>query len=807
MEVAPNYGVVVAWDEALQIAAKLTADLVPFGFDIETGYDGETREDAQLHPEENFIAGISFANDLTWGRYFPLRHDSGVNLDNYRVAELIWPLFWLTDSEGLPLGVAHGAIFELRCMARWFVQHLSDHPVYGEQVRATDGYFPVRSDTMVESYVEAKNPGHGLKFITELTFGHKMTEIMELFPDNLTKSERDSIRFSVLDQHDPKVYSYACEDSVWCLAHHRKRFPVLRAHPIYVLEMSLLTEVLCDMADTGVFYDWNLMRDASRKAHEFLPLYESEVRSSFEDLTGQPCTINFRSPPQLARLLYEDLGLPVIKRTKNKKPSTNAKEVLVNFVNDNEAVAKFVKWKGLQTLCSSYLDTYEKKFSYAPDGMTHPDFLQHGSVTGRGAHASPNYAQTSKQKYKLETRDGAKFEFQLRKAVAAPPGWYILGFDYSMMELRVIAGEAGEEGLLSAFRAGIDVHKKTAVMFTGKAWEDITKDDRQVGKTGNFSLGYGQTAGALAERLGCSQERAEELYTIYHSSYPRLNKKRMEVIAQARRDGFIITKFGRKVPLPEIFSSDRRLRDEAERTAGNAFVQGPGTGDYPKIAMVRAKRALKAAGLDKVVRLAMNIHDALEFYVRKDVKPGQVIRVLQDAVVFPVPGWPPIVADWHMGLNWADLAELEVLPDGSVRVKKEEPKPAAKEAPVAQHHSPPPVSVPVGTDGAAVRPDLVVTGPGPVAPVHVGPARTVVIETGNDMPPAAGVKSLAGLARLMTGPNTVILRTPKGDVSLPATSGITPDNEPEISIMLGGAVVRYDESSVDMAALGAGLSL
>ena len=137
MTFAPSYGLITGLDEFGARSAAIAAARTSFGFDIETGYDGEAREKAALHPEENFISGISFAGDRTWARYAPLRHVSGVNLDNKQVAELLWPLFHVTDDEGLPLGVAHGAIFELRVMARWFLRLLWDHPVFGPQVLAT----------------------------------------------------------------------------------------------------------------------------------------------------------------------------------------------------------------------------------------------------------------------------------------------------------------------------------------------------------------------------------------------------------------------------------------------------------------------------------------------------------------------------------------------------------------------------------------------------------------------------------------------------------------------------------------------
>lgn len=823
---APSYGLLTHPGELETVAGVITAARLPFGFDIETGYDGESREKAQLHPEENFVAGFSLTNDLSWARYGAVRHDSGVNLDSYAVAEQLWPLFFLRDAEGRLLGVSHGGIFEKRCMARFFMTHLADHEVYGAQVRALGGYVSLRSDTMLESYVEGIQLQHGLKPLTEATFGqgdptrprrpgepgHKMTEIMELFPAGLTEKQKNSIRFNVLDQHDPRVYSYAGEDALWCLANHLLRFPRVRDSFIFKLEMALLEEVLPGMADFGVWWDWDLVRDAGRRAHEFLPLYEAEVREEFEKATGQPCTINFASTKQFSKLLYEDMGLPVVKRTPKGAASTNAKEALPNYVKEYPAVAKYVEWKELETLCNNYLDTYERKFSYAPDGMTHPNLLQHGTVSGRFACDSPNYQQASKKKYKLTTRHGVTFEFQLRKAIGAPPGWYMLGYDYSMVELRVVAGEAQEEGLLEAFRNGVDVHRKTAALMLGIAFEEAIGENRQVGKTCNFSLGYGQAAKALSERLGCSLERAEELYDIYHSSYPRLNKKRLSVIAQARRDGYVITKFSRKVPLPDILlpadtKLNRKRKADAERTAGNVFVQGPGSGDYPKMAMVRAVRALKAAGLDDRVKLVMNVHDALEFYVRKDVPPAEVIRVLQPAVVFPVPGWPPITADWHIGLNWAELKEIEVMPDGSVRVKGAHvPSPAPDLEDDGYEPDEGVVLEPRGPVGGDVGGPPVPGGPGgvPVLPVGAEQAREVIIET-PVVPRPAAFQRLLGYAASVPGANQVTLQTPDGSVRLPGTSGLSPACDAEVSVLLSGAVVRYSEGSVDMTALGEGL--
>ena len=232
MTFAPNYELLTDVVELHELVERLIAEGKPVGYDIETGYEGESREKASVHPEENFVVGISFTSSLTWARYVPLRHDAGTNMDNTAAAVLFWKLLTAPAADGKPIGVAHNAKFELRTLARWFLRNLALHPQLGAEVIAALGYTPIRSCTMLESYAEGENRTHGLKEITFWNFGHMMTEILELFPEGLTKDQQKSIRFNVLDQHDPKVVNYACEDALWALAHHLHRYPVVKDHLI-----------------------------------------------------------------------------------------------------------------------------------------------------------------------------------------------------------------------------------------------------------------------------------------------------------------------------------------------------------------------------------------------------------------------------------------------------------------------------------------------------------------------------------------------------------------------------------------------
>jgi DNA polymerase I-like protein with 3'-5' exonuclease and polymerase domains len=753
------------------------------------------------------------------------------------------------DDQGLPLIVAHGAAFELRHLSRWFLRNLWDHPLFGAQVIAARGRFPVRSCTMLESYVEGENLYHGLKPLTELPppagFGHKMRELTDLQAVILgkqpTEKQKNSVRFNVFDPNDPEVVAYGCEDVVYGLGHHLLRYPRVSAGDrafIYKIEMGNLP-IVSDMADDGVCYDWALLRDGARRAAEFGEKFLAEIIEDFTALAGRPIPsdFNFGSSKQLQTLFYDWCGMPVLFWTSGgksgvKKPSVDAKRALPGLAKRYPAMARYMEWKRLETLRNNYLENYEKKYNWGSDSRGHSMLKQHGTVTGRFSCEEPNYQQ-SPGEYHIVLRSGERFDFSFREAIIVPPagsrpwwslvleeagappevylpedydpglGWYLLGGDYSQIELRVMAAHAGETALLEAFLKGLDCHKSTASLMLGIPLVQVTKQQRQdFGKRPNFGICYQMGIKGMSEQYGMTRDEARDLLEQYHSIYPRLKPYTGRVVRDARESamrsadgcGRVVGKFGRQVKLWNLSSEHESLRANDDRTAGNAVIQGPATGDYVKIAMIRAVQALRAAGLESRVRLVMNIHDALEFYVREDVTPQQVIDVLLPAVVFPVDGWPPLEMEWHCGTSWARVVELRLLADGTVWPKGTEP-PAG-------------VGVPAPEPDPGPEPgiqELIV----PVEPrqdVPPGQARTVLVMLGQ-MPYVDGYSRFLELVRSLPGRNTVVVDTPEGRVAVAEGSGLGPEHQGQVSMLLGDSRVAYDLDSVDTASMGADLEL
>lgn len=842
-----DYGAISDPDQLDELARRIVDEAKPFGYDIETGYEGPDMEGFSLHPETGFVVGFSFTNSIMWARYVPVAHDLGPNCDEYRAAVALWTML------RTGLGVAHNAGFEQKMLRVWFLKWLSDHPIFGAEVVAANGYHVFRSDTMIESYVRAKTQVHGLKPLAKIVFNHDMRTIESLFPD-MTKKQEKALRFNILELTG-EVIAYACEDALWCLALHLEWYASVKDSFIYNLDMSVLREVLPEMGRTGLMYDWSMMRDGAEKAEIFREYMRQEISEDLSAMVGHPVNINLASPKQVSEVLFDKLGMKTTVYTANtrnlpkdqKKMSTGAL-ALKGLSKQYPVVKRILQWKEVKRLGNAFLETYEKKFGYAPDGMTHPDLLQCAVISGRFAHSSPNYAQSPK-KYFYQLRDGRTFSYNFRAGIRAPRDFYILGFDLSQAELRAIAGEAQEQGLLSAFASGVDVHCQTAALMLRVPVEQVISEHaagdsskRDIGKTLNFAIAYGMEARGLADRLNIPIDEAEELMRLYFEGFPAVKVWMERQVAYGRAHGYVLTKFGRKVPIWEYLDERRFIREKGDRLCINAPIQGGATGDYMRLAMVRAQRAINKAGMTDDIKMCMNIHDALEFYVRRTISPQKVIDILASveyspdpetsplrhpAVLFPVDGWPAMKADWHMGLRWGEMVDILVDERGQAHIQK--PKKAVEQETEPEafddDESADEIQLPA-VDTAALK-EVLGKAPEPQPePVHelfaVEPevlppweipeqtdetGKQVIVKIA-EMPDQESYIRFMNLLDSRPGLNVIVLSTPDGDLELgSAPTSLCPSNSAEISLILHGARVFYAVEDVDASTVLSGLQL
>ncbi len=834
-----NYEPIISTvDELGRFFERLMTGEEAIGFDIETGYTGPDKEKYSLHPETAIVVGFSFTNSTHWARYVPLRHDTGNNLDNVAVARLLWPLL----STGR--AVIHNAPFELRHLSRWFRTLLAGDREYGDAVHDSSGYFSIRSCTQVESYLAAEYQSFGLKSLVKEIFGHEMTELYQLFPD-LPKNKRKFLRFNVLDPHDPKVIKYACEDALWALALHQHYYDQVKERLLYKVEMGVL-QCVCEMEEIGVRYDWPLMSRTAEELSLFRDRFNGEIMAGLSEMVGAPVAINLASPKQVGEMLYGQLGMKTTVFTAGSKDKPQAEKkmstgavALAGLAKKHPVVKKVLQWKEMTRLLGTYLEKYETAYGYAEDGHTHPNHLSAVVVTGRFAVADPPYQQSPK-KYHFDLAEaeqahvdhakvhgpkctcddeqfrpspGTCFRFNFRDAITAPPDHYILGFDLSQVELRVIAGEAQETALLKAFETGQDVHTLTASLMLRVPVDQVTSDQRQVGKTMNFALLYGMSPQGLADRLGISREEAEALYSKYFSAFSSIAVWNERQVAKAKAQGHVVSKFGRILPIWEYQSDLSWMRSKGDRAAVNYPIQGGATGDYMKLAMVRCRDRIRAAGLADRVHMIMNVHDALEFYVHRSVQPQVVIALLDPAVVFDVPGWPPMAAEWHVGKKWGTPVEVELRIDGTFVMKGEREDVEIRPSVEVDEETGEEVEVLPDVNREAILAaahDTVICAdeaetPQPERVTEPSPDGRRVIVTLEDMPDTEAYRRFLDLLLDSPGPNRITLRTPEGELVLDVGTCLSPAEAGAVAVIVPGAKVTYDVADVDHAQIVAGL--
>ncbi len=773
-----NYGYISSEAELEKLCHKLIVNGLPFAWDIETGYLGEPHDKYSIHPETAIIAGLSFTNSTDWARYIPIAHDVGPNIDPKTVARM----FWRVLATGR--GIAHGSKFELRHMSRFFLQYLSDDPELGPAVVASDGFFPVLSDTLIEAALVAEERSYGLKPLVKWLFGHDMITLVELFPD-LPKNKQKTLRFNTLEL-TPKVVEYACEDSVWALAVYLRYHPKVESRILYKTEMAVMP-IVAEMERYGLRYDWAYLAKYARDAAVFQAQLQEAIRAELSEMLGEPCSINLGSAKQLSETLYGRLGMKTTvytASTKNlpedqRKMSTGA-IALVTLANEHPVVQRILDYKQIKTLLTRYLEKYEKEYSYADDGRTHPDHLQIQVITGRFAVLDPPYNQSPK-KYFYELPTGETFKMNFRDAIIAPPDHYIFGFDYSQVELRILAGEAQEPALLKAFNEGIDVHIQTASLMLGIPIDQVTPDNRAVGKTMNFALSYGMQVKSLGERLGIPKAEAQVLFDKYFSALSSVSAWKDKQLSFGKDKGYVLTHFGRRVPIWEFQASERWIYQKGERLCINAPIQGAAA-DYMKIAMVRASKAIKEAGLADRVHLVMNIHDALEWYVHRSVEPQVLIKLLNPAVSFAIAGWPEIKAEWHLGLKYGSLREISLDANGNLKVEGLSQKEDLDDDVLDEEEDSEEAQTPLPkVDVESLK-------------EFIQPSNKQLVVSMPTMPEFASYQRFVSLIKDRPGGTRVIVRTPEGDLPLDIHTSLTPSDLPEVDSVLVGASVLYEDS-------------
>ena len=593
-----------AWLEKLK-AAKL------FAFDTET--TGIDAQQAQL-------VGLSFAVQANEAAYIPLAHSymgAPQQLDRDTVLRALKPI--LEDPDKLKVG--QHAKFDMNILANCAI---GGDQANGITVRG------VAFDTMLESYVlNSTATRHDMDSLAEKYLGHTTVSFQDIAGKGAKQLTFDQI---ALELAGP----YAAEDADVTLRLHQVLHEKLAAIPSLAsvlsdIEMPVVP-VLARIERQGALVDADLLRVQSIELGDKMVALEREAI----EIAGEE--FNLGSPKQLGVILYDKLGLPVLKKTAKGQPST-AEEVLAKLAEDDYPLPKvLMQYRTLSKLKSTYTDRLPEQIN-PRTGRIHTSYHQAVASTGRLSSSDPNL-----QNIPVRTAEGRR----IRQAFIAPPGYKLLAADYSQIELRIMAHLSRDEGLMNAFRNNLDVHTATAAEVFKVELKDVTSDQRRSAKAINFGLIYGMGAQKLGKDIGVDTKTAKAYIDTYFARYPGVREYMDRTRAQAADQGYVETLFGRRLYLPEINSSKPQERAAAERTAINAPMQGTAA-DIIKKAMVAVDNWLATSGLD--AKVILQVHDELVLEVREDLVE-RVSEEIRDHMSKAATLDVPLLVEVGVGSNW-----------------------------------------------------------------------------------------------------------------------------------------------------------
>ena len=557
------------------------------------------------------LVGVSFSDEAGAAAYVPVGHNypgAPTQLDRDYVLDRLKPL--LEDPQRAKVG--QNIKYDMMVLARYDIELTG-----------------IGFDTMLESYVlNSTGSRHDMDSLALKYLGYKTRKY-----EDVAGKGKGQINFSEvpIEQAAP----YAAEDADITLCLHDVLWPRLREAPkleklFQEIEMPLVP-VLAGMQRTGVRIDADMLRHQSDELARRL----LELERDAHEVAGQP--FNLESPKQIQEILFDKLGLPVLKKTPKGAPST-AEDVLQELALDYPLPNIILEYRGLSKLKSTYTDKLPEMIN-AETGRVHTSYHQAVAATGRLSSSNPNL-----QNIPVRTTEGRR----IRQAFIPADGCKMVSADYSQIELRIMAHLSGDAGLQQAFAQGLDVHRATAAEVFNVPLDQVTSDMRRNAKAINFGLIYGMSAFGLARQLKIDRSTAQQYVDLYFTRYPGVKDFMDRTRIQAREQGYVETVFGRRLYAQDINASNHARRQYAERAAINAPMQGTAA-DLIKLAMLAVAQWIRSSGVD--VRMIMQVHDELVFEVAQSEMAqasDRIRRCMSEVSTLSV----PLVVDIGVGDNW-----------------------------------------------------------------------------------------------------------------------------------------------------------
>ncbi len=594
---------IILTDEAFDAWLEKIKSAEVFAFDTET---------TSIDYMAAKLVGVSFSVETGKAAYLPLAHDyegAPIQVDFEQALTKLKPIL---ESQEIKK-VGQNLKYDANVLSHY------DIKLQG-----------IAYDTMLESYcLNSVATRHNMDALANKYLGYQTVKFEEV----AGKGARQ-LTFNQIDID--KAGHYAAEDADITLRLHQAIYPKLAKSTQQLsvfddIEMPLMP-VLTSMEQAGVLIDPDLLHEQSDVIGSRLAELEVEAHN----IAGK--AFNLSSPKQLQQILFEDLQIPVIKKTPKGAPST-AEEVLQELALDYPLPKLILEHRGLSKLKSTYTDKLPLMIS-SKTGRVHTSYHQAIAATGRLSSTDPNL-----QNIPIRSSEGRK----IRQAFIAPADHKIVAIDYSQIELRIMAHLSQDEGLVNAFSQGRDIHQATAAEIFDVSLEEVTTNQRRSAKAINFGLIYGMSAFGLSKQLGIGRKQAQDYMDLYFKRYPGVLTYMEDTRQKAGEQGYVETLYGRRLYLPDIKSKNQARKKAAERAAINAPMQGTAA-DIIKIAMISVHAWLLEKN-DQRITMTMQVHDELIFEIHQDILDETVeklVTIMNDAVSLSV----PLIAEAGVGENW-----------------------------------------------------------------------------------------------------------------------------------------------------------
>ena len=598
-----NYNIITKENELLSIIEDIKKKKF-FSFDLET---------SSLDYMEAKIVGISIALSDKKSYYIPIGHSSNIKYKQLSEKYVLDNLKPILQSEKLKK-IGHNLKYDRNVLVNYNINLVG-----------------IKHDSMLLSYVyDSTAIRHGLDNAAEKYLSHKTIH----YEDVAGKGAKQ-IPFADVDIDI--AAEYACEDAVISLELYNYLWSKVSKDKNIVkvysdIEMPLVP-ILSKIETNGVLIDSKALQKLSKDLDKEL----NEIESKCFKITNKEFNLN--SPKQLQEILYDELKIPVSKKTPTGKPSTD-EDTLQFLAQTNELPKLILEYRSLNKLKTGYTDKLPLQISKT-SGRVHTSYQQAITSTGRLSSTDPNL-----QNIPIKTSRGKK----IRKTFIAQGEKRIFAADYSQIELRIMAHLSEDKNLLKAFKNKIDIHSFTASEIFAIDIENVSTDDRRAAKAINFGLIYGMSSFGLSKQLGIPISAAKDYMDVYFERYPRIKSYMNQIKDFAKNNGYVETIYGRKLYLPEISSKNVQRRKYAERTAINAPVQGSAA-DIIKIAMIQIDQWLSNNKSD--TKMIMQVHDELVFEIPEknavaDVE--NIIKIMKNCVSLNL----PLEVNYGIDKNWGD---------------------------------------------------------------------------------------------------------------------------------------------------------